>query len=477
MSLRTMPYLRDHTFFSVPANWPDPYDGFPVVPATELVRQLAEFARDSVPGRVGAPGRVGPPGRVAVAVREARFERWLAVEPPVEVTFEGTRVSAASVSVVVRGYARATVDLDDAYPRPPAPWPAVSGRAPLLTAGEVYERRWMFHGPGYRGITGIDSIGPDHVTGELTVPDAPGGLLDAAGQLVGYWVLDECEEDNRTFPVRIGALRTYSPEPPVGERVTCHARVVEVTATSVVAALQLVRADGTVWAEADGWQLRRFAYGPEVRAVDRGAGTELLARRHDEGWSWVGEAWPDLASRELMARTYLTRDEWDVYERQPPQRRRHWLLGRVALKDAVRGLVRDRDPAGEVYPAELTVEDDDGRPWVRGRFDRTLPDLAVSLAHAGAVGVAVVREAGPVGIDVVDVGAADTGTDTARFRAAKGAAARALGWAAGGAAGDLEVTGVFGDDLMVRDVLVRVTDLSYGGRRYVVAWTPPASER
>ncbi|GIJ67167.1 beta-ketoacyl synthase N-terminal-like domain-containing protein [Virgisporangium ochraceum] len=465
MSLGAMPYLRDHTFFSVPANWPDPYDGFPVVPATELVRQLADFARDSAPGRV------------AVAVREARFERWLAVEPPVRVTFEGTRVSAARMAVVVRGYARATVDLDEAYPPPPARWPTVSGRAPLLTAREVYDRRWMFHGPGYRGITGIDSIGPDHVVGELTVPDAPGGLLDAAGQLVGYWVLEECEEDNRTFPVRIGELRTYSPEPPVGERVTCHARVLTVTATTVVAALQLVRADGTVWAEADGWQLRRFAYGPEVQAVDRGAGTELLARRQAEGWCWVGEAWPDLASRELMARTYLTRDEWDAYERQPPQRRRRWLLGRVAVKDAVRGLVRDREPAGEVFPAELTVEEDDGRPWVRGRFDRTLPELAVSLAHAGEVGVAIVRSAGPIGIDVVEVSGTGTTADTARFRAAKGAAARAMGGAEGGAADDLEITGVFGDDLLVRDVLVRVTDLTYDGRRYVVAWTPPASER
>jgi hypothetical protein len=107
-----MPFLRDHAFFETPSGWPDPYDAFPVVPATELVRQMAGFATECAPGRV------------AVAVGPARFERWLAVEPPVTVAFEGTQVTTNQFAVTVRGYARAVVDLAATYPEPPAPWPA-----------------------------------------------------------------------------------------------------------------------------------------------------------------------------------------------------------------------------------------------------------------------------------------------------------------------------------------------------------------
>jgi phosphopantetheinyl transferase len=492
MSLRTMPFLRDHAFFEIPPGWPDPYDGFPVVPATELVRQMAEFARESAPELVAA------------AVRDARFERWVAVEPPVMVTFEATRESADpatnAVTVTARGYARSTVDLAVTYPEPPVPWAAptpVPGRTPLLTARQMYERRWMFHGPDYQAVTSIDTIGPDHVTGVLTTPDTPGGLLDAAGHLVGYWVLEEYDVDNRTFPVRVDALRFYSSAPTPGERIACHVRVDQLTATGVVAALQLVRPDGTVWAQADGWQLRRFSCDAATWAVDRAAGTALLARRHDEGWCWVGETWPDLASRELMARTYLTRDEWDAYERQPPQRRRHWLLGRIAVKDAVRAHVLDHG-AQTCFAVELTTGNDDiGRPWVRGRFDRRLPELSVSLAHCGEVGVAIARPGGSVGIDVLEVVHRDEATIVAalgarerdlldgevafsRFFAAKEAAGKALGTGLAGSPRSLVVTAVRNDELVVRaggrDMTVRTADLTHGGRRYVVAWTQLPTE-
>ena len=354
----------------------------------------------------------------------------------------------------------------------------------------------MFPGPDYRGVTSIDTIGADHVTGVLTAPDTPGGLLDAAGHLVGYWVLEECDVDNRTFPVRLDALRLYSPAPPPGERITCHVRIGQVTDTAVIAALQLVRADGTVWAEADGWQLRRFACDPAIQAVDRNAGRALLARHHDEGWCWVGEAWPDLASRELIARTYLTRDEWEVYERQPPQRRRQWLLGRIAIKDAVRAHLVATEP---LFAVELTTGNDDvGRPWVRGRFDRRLPELSVSLAHCGEVGVAIAVPGGPVGIDVLEVVDRDEATVTAalgveeralmastvdfsRFFAAKEAAGKALGTGLGGSPRSLVVTAVDDDEITVRaagrDLTVRLTDLTHGGRRYVVAWTQLPNER
>ncbi|GIG63446.1 polyketide synthase [Longispora fulva] len=398
MSLQTMPYLRDHAFFGVPDDWPDPYDGFPVVPATELVRQMMAAAEHTAPGQV------------AVAVHDARFDRWLAVEPPVDVTFQVRAEGASRLRVTVVGYAQAIVELADRYPHdPPAPSapPPEAERTPRLTGRQMYDLRWMFHGPGYQGVSQIHAIGDRHIRGVLTTPDAPGGLLDSAGHLISYWTLESFERDSRLFPVGFGAITLHSAPPTPGEQVTCLARITDVTGAEVIGAAHLVRADGTVWARVDGWRMHRFASDDRIRAVERSAGTALLADRHDAGWYAVRESWPDLASRELMARSYLTRAEWADYERQPPRTKRNWLLGRLALKDAVRAhlLAAGHDT---VFPAELETTEHAGQLTVTGRHGLALPELDVSAAHSPGLGVALVRPAaGGTGIAVTAVGSAD----------------------------------------------------------------------
>ncbi|MDQ3404732.1 MAG: polyketide synthase dehydratase domain-containing protein [Actinomycetota bacterium] len=385
MSLRAMPHLRDHAFFQVPRDWPDDFDRFPVVPATELVRQMMEAA-----------------GGLPVAVHDARFERWVAVEPAVRATFDVTPEGPSRVRVAVRGYAQATVRKASAYSEPPPRWtgPWADERVPLLTARELYARRWMFHGPAYQGVTEITAIGERHVRGVITTPAAPGGLLDNAGHFVGYWILETFERNSRVFPVRFREIRFFADHPPAGERIECVVRIVAVTDSAVTADIQLVRADGTVWATADGWQVHRFSSDERLRALERSCGTELLAERQDGDCFLVTEAWPDLASREIMARHYLGAQEWARYEARPPRERRQWLLGRMAVKDAVRQHLWDNG-CGPVFPVELVVSDD----WVvTGRHGRIVPDLDVAVAGEGAVAVAIVRPrtAAGVRIELVD---------------------------------------------------------------------------
>ncbi|MEV0895945.1 beta-ketoacyl synthase N-terminal-like domain-containing protein [Actinoplanes sp. NPDC049802] len=479
LSLDRLPYLRDHTFAQLPAGWPEPGDGFPVVPATDLIRQLCDAARPTASG-------------VVTAVHDAGFDRWLAVAPPVTVTFEIAADTPARRRVTARGYARATVEFGGAYPPAPPVWPRPTdtGWAPRLTAAQMYAARWMFHGPAYQGVTGIDEIGARHVRGTLTTPAGGGALLDSAAQLVGYWMTEQLDGDNRAFPVALTALRLYGPDPAPGERLTCHVRIGDVTAGAVTADLQLVH-DGTVRAEMRGWRLRRFAGDDAVRAVDRTPGTARLARRHEAGWHWVTTHWTDQASRDLLARTYLTPAEWALYQRRPARGRDAWLLGRIALKDAVRTML----PDPEVFPIELdTGNDTAGRPWITGRHGRHLPPLAVSIAHHGALGVALARPAGPVGIDVLEVADRDDATVAAalapaerdllgadratwftRFFAAKEAAGKALGTGLGGDPRTLRVTAASDTAITVAttagDFRVRLTDLHHEGRRHVVAWT------
>jgi phosphopantetheinyl transferase len=119
----------------------------------------------------------------------------------------------------------------------------------------------------------------------------------------------------------------------------------------------------------------------------------------------VQDLWPDLATRDLVMRAYLGAAERDCYDRQPPRGRRGWLLGRLAVKDAVRHVLW-AGGQGAVWPAEIAVGNDErGKPYVTGMHGRVLPCLEVSVAHCAEAAVAFAGSAAacPVGIDIEEV--------------------------------------------------------------------------
>jgi phosphopantetheinyl transferase len=218
------------------------------------------------------------------------------------------------------------------------------------------------------------------------------------------------------------------------------------------------------------------------------------------------DRWPDLASRDLIMRNHLGSTERARYEQQPPRGRRGWLLGRIAVKDAVRRLLWEQGE-GPVFPAEIAVVNEpSGRPRVVGVHGRALPPLAVSLAHRGEAAVALVRPAedGPVGIDLEEVtertpellqvalspaerdllaGRQDGELWFTRFWAAKEAVAKAEGTGLQGRPRDFTVIEAEPATLVVtapgpdgpRRHTVHCAELDnppgLPPRRYVVAWT------
>jgi phosphopantetheinyl transferase len=192
------------------------------------------------------------------------------------------------------------------------------------------------------------------------------------------------------------------------------------------------------------------------------------------------------------------------YDRHPPRGKRQWLLGRIAVKDAVRRWLWDSG-AGDIYPAEIQVHNDkSGRPYLTGVHGRKLPELAVSIAHRAETGVAIVRP-GPCGIDIEEIAerpdstyAAACGADElallaeraaatgerkavwfARFWTAKEAVAKLLGTGLRGAPEKFEVISAEPDRLTVRvggrDHLVPCRKIGnppgLTAREYIVAWT------
>ncbi|MET8411672.1 beta-ketoacyl synthase N-terminal-like domain-containing protein [Streptomyces sp. NPDC005195] len=520
VSVDTMPYLLDHCFFRQPAQ-ADAADRWPVVPGTTVIAHLMEHAERAAPGRR------------AVAVRDVRLHQWVTAVPAVDIPVRIVPESPDRVTASLGPYAQASVELASDYGQftAPRPWtfPAAEETGPELTAAELYTRRWMFHGPLFQGLSELTAVGDRHVRGVLVTPPAPGALLDNVGQLLGYWIMSRLPVRTTVFPVGMREIRFHGPHPAPGERLECLIRITSVTDSALVADMQLVR-QGRVWAEFSGWQDRRFDSNPWIRAVDREPERHTLSRMQPGGWALLHEEWPDLATRELIMRNILAGEERERYAAHAPRGRRQWLLGRIAVKDAVRHLLWDRG-TGPVYPAEIRVGNEPtGRPRVTGGYGRTLPPLHVSIAHRGTTAVAMARTDGPCGIDIEEVtdrpaatlavalgarerellatlvqrAVAATGHDNqndnqnanqngnelgagaerlwfTRFWAAKEAVAKARGTGLGGEPKRFEVTAAddtrltvraAGEDHRVRYRALTAPQPSAGpGTEYVVAWT------
>ena len=494
VSVEEMPYLLDHCFFKQPPR-ADPGDRWPVVPATTVIDHLMGFAEQAAPGRR------------AVAVHDVRLTQWITAVPAVTVGVRVRPQGPDRVLAALDGYSQATVELAPAYRADaPPPWrfPASAEQVPETTAAQLYDERWMFHGPLFQGVSELTAVGERHVRAVLTTPAAPGALLDNVGQVLGYWIMSRLTERTTVFPVGMREIRFHGPHPAPGERLECLVKITALPEEFLDADMQLVHG-GQVWAEFTGWRDRRFDSTPHIRQADRTPERSTLSHEQPGGWALVHEQWPDLATRELIMRNYLAGAERDAYDRRPPRGRRQWLLGRIAAKDAVRQFLwAGGEP--EMFPAELRIGNDDaGRPHATGAYGRELPPLTVSLAHRGEVGVAIARH-GRCGIDVEEVvPRAESTVDAAlgageqalfaglagdperwfaRFWTAKEAVAKLLGTGLRGEPRAFEVVAAGPDALTVRaagtDHAVHCADVeSVPGappRRYVVAWTEETKE-
>jgi hypothetical protein len=376
-SLRTMPDIADHCLFPQPSGWPEDSDWFPVVPMTVLLEVM------------GDASLALRPGRVIVGLEQVRALRWLAVAPPTRTTvraaLDGTTDGRDRVRVTIEGYASGHVLLADRFPEAPEPDEApLRGQRPApVTARELYAGGWMFHGPRFAGITSVATLADDGLTGTVASLPTPGALLDSVGQLIGHWMQVSRTTDQDVLPARVGAVRRYGPQPPADQSLDCTVRIREITDTEMRADAELRVGDGRVWCRIEDWVTRRFATDEVIWKVKMDPGNNTLSQATADGWCVLRDRWPDTASREMIMRRHLNAAERADYERLTPLAQRRWLLGRIAVKDAVRRSLWDRG-AGPIYPGELTVTEADGTIRVRGPFQA--PPVSLALTRPDSPG-------------------------------------------------------------------------------------------
>ncbi len=361
-------------------------------------------------------------------------------------------------------------------------------------------------------MTDIAAFAVDGIRGTLVSLEAPGGLLDNAGQLLGFWIRTTMTLDKMAFPASIDHLELFGTHPPAGQAMRCTVWVRAVTDTTVTADLEVCHPDGTLWARITNWTDRRFFTDAAVDPMLRWPETHRIAEDQPGGWMLLQDRWPDPANRELVMRRYLAAGERRQYEQQNPRGRHRWLLGRMAAKDAVRQWLWDQG-AGPLYPAQFVVDNESsGRPSVVGLQVDDLPQgMGVSIAHGGELAVALVGQVNTrghgVGIDVEAVeprapqfeGMACTESERAlldlcatsvqsrlecltRFWSAKEAVAKAVGTGLIGRPHRFEVTEMDGSQLLVAAVdhgarwwVDTAVVAGRSGTRYVIAWTSSAA--
>jgi acyl transferase domain-containing protein/phosphopantetheinyl transferase len=473
-SAEKYPELWHHGLIPQPAGWPVLADWAPAVPMTMSIALMIEAAQ-----RLEA-------GRVAVSVEDVRAMKWLRCEPAVTATVTAKRAGADRVAVEIGDYIACTVVLADRYPEAPPPnvEPIVETVPFPIARDAVYRDNWLFHGPSYQGVVSFGEYGSNGLRGTLQIPAGKGAMFDNAGQLVGLWAMLRTTSDRLALPIRVRRIELYGPESAPGERFDCTAWIRHTGRHEVRADLDVV-ANGRLRARILGWEDWRFFTGHGVFEVMLQPGTKLFAETEPAGFTIARDHGFASGTVDFLARRFLASKEVAAGGGVAAiLKRRDWLFGRIAAKDAVRAHLFARGTPS-LFPVEIVVESQgSGRPLVRGPWSQ---DLRISIAHKDGVGVAIVAEGRDPGIDIEKIEArgegfaqlAFTAEELARLPARDADEWRTRLWAAKEAAGKAAGSGMGGDPRKIamseRDGdRMRIGDRWIATRRdggYVIAWT------
>lgn len=390
VSLDDMPFLRDHSLVRQGAGCTDEAERRPIVPGTMLIQWMWQHAAAT------------RHGEKIVAIEDIQFKRWVEAVPAADIPVGIETSAGGKVTARIGEYCQATFAFGPSYiPGPPQPRPTQHGPCEVL-ASAIYEDRWMFHGPSFRGIEELVHCGPDHVLGRIRALPVPGATLDNMGQLVGFLTMLRHQERSLVLPRRIARISIHGDPPPTGTLIDCLVHSLTSDKHSIHANIH-ASVGAAAWLTIEQWTDHRFSLDSKLQSSTYFPERHPVSAMSDHGWSWTSERWPDAGSRELLSHYQLARIERDHYAALTTYRQRQWLLGRIVAKDAVRDLLW-KSGERDVYPAEVIITNDEkGAAFAKGNHGRRLPPLHISIAHVDGFAVALCRTQqsapGGVGID------------------------------------------------------------------------------
>jgi acyl transferase domain-containing protein/phosphopantetheinyl transferase len=443
-------FLQDHTLGRRVSVTDKGLLALPVMPLTMSMEMLAEAAAALLSDRL------------VVEMKDIRAYRWIGLDEG-RLTLQLTarrKAAAAGQEVEVQitesvdpatpeappgaPMIEGTVVFGDRYPDPPTvgAFALRSARPSTWTSERLYTEV-MFHGPAFQGVASVDRWGEDGIAGTLKALPTNSllrsnlephfltdpVLLDAAGQLVGYWAAEHLETGFHVFPFRVEAVLLYGPTLRQGEQAQCRVRLALTDVDHMRSDIEVIGPDGCLHTQINGWWDKRFDLPDRFYRLRMAPQDVLLSiawakptapfpRPEAFSCCFLDTLPPDFLAahgkiwQRVLAHLVLSHRERDVWRslQGPDKRRTEWLLGRVVAKDAVR-LFLKRQYDLTLCPADIDImPDQHGQPRVGGNWTAGLTCVPlVSLAHAAGTAIAVAGHDGQchgIGVDIEYLGRA-----------------------------------------------------------------------
>ncbi len=412
-------YLQDHCFINA-APYKPVEDCMPVFPLVMMMEAMAEASACLAPG-FGL-----------IALKNVRADRWinllqrrrseLQIEAVVSAWDENAGRCTVEAKILHQGEpsASATVVLGSAYAcdlawdfaelESAGPWP--------ISADDLYRERYTFHGPRFRTVSRLESIGDNGLTGALRVLPKDElfaslrdpqllidpVVIDGAGQLLGAWAQ---AYGAYVLPTSIDDVEFYRAAPPPGTEVHLRLDIVRfVPDREVTANMEISDGEGRVWMRLAGWRDQVVSDSPHVMNMQREPQHRMLSTietmpgvPEDVTLATVSESDLGTGGFNWLAHLYLTSDEIAASRSMVGQRPSQYILGRIAAKDAVRFWLAQRTGGEMAHPALIAIDiDANGRPVVRPMPGfATMPQI--SIAHTTGVALAA-ASSHIVGVDL-----------------------------------------------------------------------------
>ncbi len=520
-------FLNDHAIGAAPSAQQPLLRSMQVVPFTFSMEIVAEAAVKLL----GTPYRV-------VGMQEIRGHRWLTLDMGTlslrivaerQPTQNGLEAVLVRIFVLGAGGPPAgllvfdtTVLLSTALPHAADPirWSSKPEFPIAVTADPDLYRKGMFHGPRLQGVKHLRRWAEDGIEADLEVLPThdyfaftarphfqiDAALLDAVGQLAGYWLAEQHGWTLSCFPFRVGRYTQYGEPLPPGTRVLGRAHLRR-TKAGLEAQFDMIAPDGRLFARLESWEDRVFDMPDRFVAVQQNPQHATLSHAMPAAQSSVAlrllPALPDgfltagfAIWMRVLAYMVLGPAERQQFYALPPTgtRREEWLLGRIAAKEALREWVKESLGRLLATADFEIVTEAQGRPFARSALlpDVTLPAISISHAQRAAAAVLTTAAGHSVGVDFQQVAGVDaqrlvsTGFQPAELAvlqtapaqeharlvialwSAKEAAAKASGLGLGGSALDWRIGNVHrgaqpGDPMQVLHV-----EVHHGTQRYDV---------
>lgn len=471
ISLENSPYIMDHCIMRQPEGWDCIADMDPVIPMTMIFELFAEIAVERVPAE-----------RVQKIMNIKVFQ-WMNVTQPFRETITGEWKNPHLVHLNLERFAEADVLLASAESKQPLRNFDIGASLNInRTSMQIYEEH-MFHGSGYQGIKKLVRVAENGIRGIIEGGTGKGSLLDNAGQLFGLWLQLTLPKDRIAFPVKIQEIEFFTDFADQQGSFECTCQLTELTEEFATADFIMKRGD-QVWAIVTGWQNRRMGIDEPLWRVSMSPLNNHLSEEIAPGIFMFHQAYNRVASWDFVLKRYFNQTEKKYYDSLLPNRKKEWIISRVAVKDAVKNLLV-RTKKESYYPIVFEIRSDEHhQPYPYGNMT---DGIHISIAHKGTDAVGIARYDRPVGIDIESIEERSEGfyelvfsaTERAlladheisewatRFWVAKEAYGKYLGKGLQGNPKAYVIEEIKGEDLRINDIFIRTIK----HKNYIIGWT------